>query len=324
MTLNEICLPVKENIESFHEYFKNTMKTKVSLLNLVLRYITMRKGKRVRPALVFLTASMVGKVSERSNIGAAMIELLHTATLVHDDVVDKALERRGVASINAEWNNKIAVLVGDYLLSRGLQISVNNDEFDFLKVTSKAVKRMSEGELLSMDKGRKLEITEEEYFQIISDKTASLLSSCCEIGALSATNDKTIHEKMCLYGEYVGIAFQLQDDLLDYLSKSSILGKPVGNDLKERKITLPLIYAFSKSSKSEVKEVFSKIKSGKLSNTDISEIIEFVKLKGGIEYTFNYAKSFVNKAKELLNDMPDSPSKISLLNFADFVIERKS
>lgn len=324
MTLNEICLPVKENIENFHEYFKNTMQTKVSLLNIVLRYITMRKGKRVRPALVFLTASMVGEISERSNIGAAMIELLHTATLVHDDVVDKALERRGVASINAEWNNKIAVLIGDYLLSKGLQVSVNNNEFEFLKVTSKAVQRMSEGELLSMDKSRKLEITEQEYFQIISDKTASLLSSCCEIGALSVTDDKIIHEKMCLYGEYVGIAFQLQDDLLDYLSKSSILGKPVGNDLKERKITLPLIFAFSQSTKSEVKEIFKKIKAGKLTSSDISEIIEFVKIKGGIDYTYNKAISYSNQAKELIKDFPDSPSKTSLLNFADFVVERKS
>ncbi len=324
MTLNEICFPVKVNIENFHEYFKESMKTKVSLLNLVLRYITMRKGKRVRPALVFLTASMIGQISERTNIAAAMIELLHTATLVHDDVVDKAMERRGVASINAEWNNKIAVLVGDYLLSKGLQISVNNNEFEFLKVTSKAVKRMSEGELLSMDKGRNFEITEDEYFQIISDKTASLLSSCCEIGALSVSDDKILQEKMSLYGEYVGIAFQLQDDLLDYLSKSSILGKPVGNDLKEKKITLPLIYAFSKSTKSEVKEVYKKIKGGKLSNFDISEIIEFVKLKGGIDYTIAKADEYVALAKKILNDFPNSPSKNSLIGFADFVVDRKS
>lgn len=324
MTLNDICLPVKSNLEEFNDYFKSLMQTKVSLLNLVLRYITKRKGKQVRPALVFLSAKLVGEINPRSNIGAAMIELLHTATLVHDDVVDMASERRGVASINAEWNNKIAVLVGDYLLSRGLLNAVNNDEFEFLKVTSNSVKRMSEGELLSIEKSKSVEITEEEYYQIIGDKTASLLSSCCEVGAISATDDKEKQLAMRMYGEYVGIAFQLKDDILDFESKSSILGKPVANDIKEKKITLPLIYAFSKASKSEGKAIQKIIKNGNLKTKDIEEVINFIKKYNGIVYAQEQALNYSNKAKEQIAQFPDSDAKKSLMEFADFVISRSS
>lgn len=324
MTLNDICLPVKSNLEEFNDYFKSLMQTKVSLLNLVLRYITKRKGKQVRPALVFLSAKLVGEINPRSNIGAGMIELLHTATLVHDDVVDMASERRGVASINAEWNNKIAVLVGDFLLSRGLLNAVNNDEFEFLKVTSNSVKRMSEGELLSIEKSKSVEITEEEYYQIIGDKTASLLSSCCEVGAISATDDKDKQLAMRMYGEYVGIAFQLKDDILDFESKSSILGKPVANDIKEKKITLPLIYAFSKASKSESKTIQKIIKNGNLKTKDIEEVINFIKKYNGIVYAQTQAKNYSNKAKEQIAQFPDSDAKNSLIEFADFVISRSS
>ncbi len=324
MTLNDICLPVKSNLEEFNDYFKSLMQTKVSLLNLVLRYITKRKGKQVRPALVFLSAKLVGEINPRSSIGASMIELLHTATLVHDDVVDKASERRGVASINAEWNNKIAVLVGDYLLSRGLLNAVNNNEFEFLKVTSNSVKRMSEGELLSIEKSKSVEITEEEYYQIIGDKTASLLSSCCEVGAISATDDKEKHLALKMYGEYVGIAFQLKDDILDFESKSSILGKPVANDIKEKKITLPLIYAFSKASKSEGKTVQKIIKNGNLKTKDIEDVINFIRKYDGIIYAQAQALEYSKKAKLQIEHFPESDAKKSLFEFADFVISRSS
>ena len=222
------------------------MRTKVPLLELIIRYITKKKGKQVRPALVFLSAELCGGINNRSYIGAALVELLHTATLVHDDVVDEAKKRRGLPSINAAWTNKIAVLIGDYLLAKGLLIAIENEEFTFLKATSRTVRRMSEGELLQIQKSKEILLDEDIYFKIISDKTASLMASCCEIGAISATEDTEIHAVLRNFGELIGIAFQIKDDIFDYVSKSSILGKPVGNDLKEKKFTLPLIFSISK------------------------------------------------------------------------------
>ncbi len=323
MSLSEIAKIVKPNIEEFNTYFDEVMRTKVALLNLVLKYIALRKGKQVRPTLVFLSAGAVGSISKRSHIGAAMIELLHTATLVHDDVVDKAEERRGVASINANWNNKIAVLVGDFLLSKGLLESVENDEFQFLKVTARAVRRMSEGELMAVDKIKSFDISEEEYYQIISDKTASLLSACCEVGAISVTDDKSIHKKLELFGEYLGIAFQIKDDILDYESKSTILGKPVGNDIRERKVTLPLIYAFRNSESGEAKKIFKKMKSGNLSSVEVQSIIDFAEKNGGLDYSRTKAEEYRNLALEQIASFEDTEYKSALLNFADFVISRK-
>jgi len=324
MSIKEIGKPVRNDIEIFNKYFKELMETKVSLLNLVLGYITMKKGKQVRPTLVFLTSRMMNGETNRANVAAALVELLHTATLIHDDVVDNASERRGIASINAVWKNKIAVLVGDFLLSKGLLTAVDNNEFEFLKISSNAVKRMSEGELLSIEKSKSLEITEEEYFSIISDKTASLLSTCCEMGAVSASASEEERKIMALYGEYVGIAFQLKDDIFDYVSKSITIGKPVGNDLKEKKITLPLIYAFANSPKNESKEIYKLIKKGKLTNKDIDLIIEYVKSKDGLDYAWALAEKYAADAKKLLENFKDSEYKTSLLNFADFAVTRKS
>ncbi len=322
MNIKDIGKPVSEHISEFNKYFKSMMKSDVALLNLILKYITRKSGKQVRPTVLLLAAEMCGKANQRSYVGAAMVELLHTATLIHDDVVDDAKERRGIASINAEWNNKISVLIGDFLLSRGLLSAIDGDEFQFLKATSKAVKRMSEGELLSIQKSKDLEVDEEIYFKIISDKTASLMAACCEIGAISACDNEEYHQALCQYGENVGIAFQIRDDIFDYVSKSITIGKPVGNDLKEKKITLPLIHAFSKSDKKEIKKISKLIKSGNMKRKDINYIIDYVNRSNGIEYAREKAIEYSNAAKQSISIFPDSIAKESLLKFADFVIGR--
>lgn len=322
MDLKTISKPISSDLDEFNGYFKNLMKTDVALLNLVLRYITSRKGKQIRPILVFLSAGLCGDISKRTHIGAAMIELLHTATLVHDDVVDKAQERRGMPSINKEWGNKIAVLVGDYLLSLGLQTSVNNDEFRFLKITSRAVQLMSESELLAIDKTRSFSVDEDTYFKIINGKTASLISSCCEIGAYSSSNKEQDAENLKNFGTNLGLAFQIRDDLLDYVSKSSVIGKPVGNDLKEKKITLPLIYALNSTDKSKRKEIISKIKSEKLNKSDINYILDFVKGEGGVTYAQDKAKELCKNAKSIISQYPDNTYKKSLFDLTDFIVER--
>jgi octaprenyl-diphosphate synthase len=322
MSLKELSKPVEQDLKEFNKFFKEQMKTNVSLLNLIIQYMTRKRGKQVRPTLVFLSALLCGDISRRSYTGAAMIELLHTATLIHDDVVDEASERRGMASINATWNNKIAVLIGDFLLSKGLLASIDKGEFDFLRATSHAVRRMSEGELLQIQKSREIDIDEETYFKIISDKTASLMASCCEIGAISATDDKDTHMKMRQFGEYLGIAFQIKDDIMDYQSRSSIIGKPVGNDLKEKKLTLPLIHAFTNVSKSETKRIVRIIKSGGMSRKAINEVIDFARENGGITYSEVKALEYSRKAIDLINDFPDSEAKQSLEGIARFVVER--
>ncbi|MFP4369553.1 MAG: polyprenyl synthetase family protein [Candidatus Kapaibacterium sp.] len=323
-TIKKISLPVQEHLPEFNKFFKEQMRTDVPLLNIILRYITQRKGKQVRPTIVFLSAELCGGVSRRSYVGATMIELLHTATLVHDDVVDHASERRGLPSINAAWNNKISVLIGDFLLAKGLLTSVTNTEYDFLNATSKAVQRMSEGELLSIEKSRSLDVDEEIYFRIISDKTASLMSSCSEIGALSACNDPEKVGALARYGEMVGIAFQIRDDIFDYVSKSTTIGKPVGNDLKEKKLTLPLVYAFSEAPAKEVRLIKKMIKSGKLKKKDIKEIISFVEDYGGIEYAIDKSREYSAKAVDSLKLFDDSEAKESLKAFAEFVVMRHS
>ena len=322
MNIKEIAKPIEHHIKDFNSYIKKLMKSDVSLLNLIISYMTKKKGKQVRPVMVFLTAELCGGVNHRSYVGAAMVELLHNATLIHDDVVDESGERRGIASINAAWNNKIAVLIGDYLLGKGLLTSIDQGEFDFLRATSRTVRRMSEGELLQIQKSMDIDFDEETYFKIISDKTASLMSTCCEVGALSATDDKSISEALRDYGEYVGIAFQIRDDIFDYVGKSSAIGKPVGNDLKEKKITLPLIESFRNSSKKEAKEVLKLIKNGDISKKDIKKVVEYVSNYGGIKYAEEKAREFTDKALAILNTFDDSPSKKSLVDFANFVIKR--
>lgn len=322
MTLTDIGAPIASHLEEFQPFFKEMLRSKTALLELVIRYMTRRRGKQVRPTLVFLAAAACGETGRRSYVGAAMVELLHTATLVHDDVVDEADERRGMASINAVWKNKVAVLVGDFLLSRGLIIAVENEEFDFLRITSGAVRRLSEGELLQIQKSRQRSIDEETYFRIISDKTASLISACCEIGAISTTHDTAKHKALREYGEYVGLAFQIRDDVLDYISRSKVLGKPVANDLREKKITLPLIYACSQAAPKEAKHIINTVKSKKLTDESITSVMEFTERYGGIKYAVGRAREFADNAQKSLVALPDSAAKKSLIAFADYSISR--
>ncbi|MCX6149906.1 MAG: polyprenyl synthetase family protein [Ignavibacteriales bacterium] len=321
INLENISNPIKEELAQFNELFKQSMKSKVGLVDLVTRYILKQKGKKIRPLLVLLSSKVAGEISIRTYRGAILVELLHSATLIHDDVVDNADKRRGLPSINAIWKNKVSVLMGDYLLSRGLMIAVDGKDFDFLGIITNAVKRMSEGELLQIGKTKKLDIDEETYFKIISDKTASLLSTCCQIGAASSTTDIELHEAMRKYGENIGMAFQIRDDILDYIGTSSLIGKPLGGDIKEKKITLPLIHSLSKADKPEASKIIKLIKiGGKKDN--IKEIIGFVKKYNGIEYAEKIALEFSKTAKANLAAFPDSPSKTSLEALADFIVER--
>ncbi|MBM2814237.1 MAG: Polyprenyl synthetase [Ignavibacteria bacterium] len=324
MNLKDIEAPVAHHLEEFNHFFKSQMLSEVALLNLIIKYLTKKKGKQVRPLLVFLSAQLCGKVSNRTHIGAAMVELLHTATLIHDDVVDLSTERRGMRSINAEWNNKIAVLIGDYLLARGLLSALDTKEFEILQCTSKSVRRMSEGELLQIEKSKRTNTDEKIYYKIISFKTASLLSTCCEVGAISATSDTSMHEALSNFGENLGMAFQIRDDIFDYQDNGKIIGKPVGNDLKEKKITLPLIYALATAPKHLSKEIHKKVKEKKINQKEIKTIIEFVNHYGGIAYSEQKAKEFSEKAVDYIIPLKDSPAKTSLIKFAEFVIERDS
>lgn len=321
MTIDDISKPIAPHIAEFNTIFRKQMKSSTLLLDTVVNYIIKQKGKRVRPILTLLSAAVCGEVSYRTHIGATMVELLHTASLVHDDVVDDAASRRGMASINAVWKNKISVLVGDYLLSRGLLIAVENNEYNFLQVTSASVKRMSEGELLQIQKSRQLDIDEETYFKIISDKTASLISGCCEIGAMSVSDNPRDRQDLRHYGELVGCAFQIRDDVFDYVSRKSLIGKPVGNDVKEKKFTLPLIYSFTQAPRSESKAIMKIIKS-KSAKMDVSAVVDFVHHHGGIEYANRKAQSIVDEAKHIISRFPDSSAKSSLLHFAEYVIAR--
>ncbi|MEJ5287016.1 MAG: Heptaprenyl diphosphate synthase (all-trans) [Candidatus Kapaibacterium sp.] len=320
--LDQITLPVSKELEKFEEYFRSVLKTDIGLLDTVVRYLVSRKGKRIRPLLIFLSANLVGEVNERTFIGATMVELLHTATLVHDDVVDEAQERRGILSINAKWNNKIAVLLGDFLLAKGLLIAIENNEFEFLHVLSEAVKLMSEGELLQIQTSREFETDENRYFEIIYSKTASLISACCEIGCLSVTDDKEMRAKLKEFGKLIGLAFQIRDDIFDYIGKTSIIGKPVGNDIREKKITLPLIYALQKVSDKEAKAIVNIVKSNK-KRKDVKEVIDFVIENDGIGSAQATAIDFINKAKRILQEFPNNSARESLLRLADYIVERE-
>lgn len=322
MNLNDITRPIKTELEEFNKFFKSNLKTDIPLLNLIIRYLTYKKGKQLRPALVFLSAAISGGITHRTYIGAAMVELLHTATLVHDDVVDDADERRGIASINKKWNNKIAVLLGDFLLSKGLLTAIENKEYVFLDIISRVVRQMSEGELLAIEKSRTLRVSEDDYLKIINAKTASLLGACCEIGALSATDNEIIQQKLRDFGIYCGLAFQIRDDIFDFTSSNFEIGKPVGNDLKEKKITLPLIYSLDKISPDDAKKIIKTIKKGNISKKQINEIVDIIKEKGGIDYAKSKAYHYLELAKSSLEIFPDNIFKTSLLNFAEFVVAR--
>jgi octaprenyl-diphosphate synthase len=321
--LDTISQTIKEELSRFNELFKQSMKSNVGLVDLVARYILKQKGKKIRPLLVLLSGKIAGGINERTYRGAILVELLHTATLIHDDVVDAADKRRGLPSINAIWKNKVSVLMGDYLLSRGLMIAVEGKDFDFLGIITDAVRRMSEGELLQISKTRKLDIDEETYFKIISDKTASLLSTCCRIGAASSSENTEYRESMRSFGENIGIAFQIRDDILDYVGTSSIIGKPLGGDIKEKKITLPLIYSLRNAGKPEASKIISIVKNGS-GKAGIKEIINFVNKYDGINYASKVALNYSERAKENLKIFPEGSSKSALQSLVDFIISRSN
>lgn len=299
------------------------MSSQVALLNRITHFIVNRKGKQMRPMFVFLVAKMVsdGRVNERTYRGASVIELIHTATLVHDDVVDDSNRRRGFFSINALWKNKIAVLVGDYLLSKGLLLSIDNNDFDLLKIISVAVREMSEGELLQIEKARRLDITEDIYYEIIRQKTATLIAACCSLGAASVRPDSVEVEKMRHFGELIGMAFQIKDDLFDYGNER--IGKPTGIDIKEQKMTLPLIYVLNHVPPKEKAWLINSVKNHNKDKKRVNEVISFVKDNGGLQYAVAKMKEFQKKALTLLEDYPDSPYKESLTLMVNYVIERK-
>lgn len=310
-------------MELFESKFKEAMISKVPLLNRITHYIVRRKGKQMRPMFVFLVAKMVsdGDFNERTYRGASIIELIHTATLVHDDVVDDSNRRRGFFSLNALWKNKIAVLVGDFLLSKGLLLSIDNDDFDILKLISIAVREMSEGELLQIEKARKLDITEAIYFDIIRQKTATLIAACCGIGAASVGSEAEEVENMRQFGELIGIAFQIKDDLFDYSDEK--IGKPTGIDIKEQKMTLPLIYALNNCDSKDKKWLINSVKNHNRNPKRVKEVIAFVKEKGGIEYTTSKMQDYQQEALNILEPYPSSEYKNSLVKMVNYVIERK-
>jgi len=297
------------------------MKSNVLLLDKIMSYIVKRKGKQMRPMFVFLAAGTVGEIQESTFRGASLIELLHTATLVHDDVVDDSNYRRGFFSISALWKNKIAVLVGDYLLSKGLLLSVEHKDFNMLSIVSTAMKDMSEGELLQMEKARRLDISEDVYFEIIRQKTASLIASCCEIGASSSNANEATIEKMRLFGEKVGMAFQIKDDLFDYGTKE--IGKPLGIDIKEKKMTLPLIYALQMASWGQKRKIINIIKNHSHVSAKVQEVIDFVKQSGGIEYAIKLMGQYKEEALAMLSEFPDSEYKTSLSGMVNYTISRE-
>jgi octaprenyl-diphosphate synthase len=307
-------------MKAFEQKFRSFMKSDVRLLDQIMNYIIRRKGKQIRPMFVFLSAGVNGTIADSTYRGAALIELLHTATLVHDDVVDDSNYRRGFFSVNALWKNKIAVLVGDYLLSRGLLLSVDNGDFDLLKIVSRAVRELSEGELLQIEKARRLDINEEVYYEIIRQKTASLIASCCAVGASSVQADPEVVTRMHTFGEKVGIAFQIKDDLFDY--GDAEVGKPLGIDIKEKKMTLPLIYALNKSTWLEKRRIINVVRNESHKPRKVAEVIAYVKDSGGIEYAQRVMHRYVEEASELLNTFPPSEYRDSLGQLVQFTIER--
>lgn len=323
MNLDEIIAPIRDEAKIFNSEFKKATRSSVGIVDTIARYILRQKGKKIRPILVLLSAEASGGINPSTYRAATLVELLHTATLIHDDVVDSADTRRGLASINAVWKNKVGVLMGDYLLSRGLLLSLENDEFGFLKICSVAVKRMSEGELLQIQKSRQFRMDEETYFKIISDKTASFMATCCELGAASACRDVETISHFRNFGEFIGLAFQIRDDVLDYEGKKATLGKPIGGDIRERKVTLPLIYAFENAPKRVANSVLRVLKKGK-SGSRIKEVIDFAENFGGIERAHRKAEEYIVRARREIEGIKDSSAKDSLLKLTDFVVERVS
>ena len=321
--VSQIKLPIEYEMELFEKKFQLSMSSKVALFNRITHYIVNRKGKQMRPMFVFLVAKMVsnGEVSERTYRGASVIELIHTASLVHDDVVDDSNRRRGFFSVNALWKNKIAVLVGDFFLSKGMLLCIDNNDFDLLKIISVAVREIVEGELLQIEKARKLDITEDIYFEIIRQKTATLIAACCSLGAASVKPNTEDVERMRKFGELIGIAFQIKDDLFDY--GDAQIGKPTGIDIKERKMTLPLIYTLNNASNKERSWLINSVKNHNRDSKRVKQVINFVKDNGGLDYAIESLKDYQQRALELLQTYPSSPYKESLELMVNYVIDRK-
>jgi octaprenyl-diphosphate synthase len=320
LKLNDIQKPISSELEIFEEKFKASMKSSVPLLDRITHYIVKRKGKQMRPMFVFFSAGMCGGISESTYRGAALVELLHTATLVHDDVVDNANLRRGFFSVNALWKNKVAVLVGDFLLAKGMSLSVENKDFGLLEIVSEAVQQIIEGELLQIEKARRLDINESVYFDVIRQKTASLIASCCACGAASAQADAETIAKMHAFGEKVGIAFQIKDDLFDFGTDD--VGKPLGNDIKEKKMTLPLIYALNQANRKERQHIIKLVKYHHEDKEKVDEVVNFVRASGGMEYAHAKMMEYQQQAFDILNSFPDSPYRQGLEQLVRFTTQR--
>lgn len=321
MNLSDIIEPIHAELDRFDDYFREAIRSKVAFVDMITRYVVRRKGKRIRPSLVLLTAKACGEINEKSYRGAALVEILHTATLIHDDVIDDSNTRRGFPSINAVWKNKIAVLMGDFMLAKGLLLSLDNDDFKFLKIISDSVRRMSEAEILQTAKSRQLNMDEETYLKIISDKTASLISTCCQIGATSVTDDRDMLQRVKIFGDNIGMVFQIRDDVLDYTGRRSITGKPTGLDMKEKKLTLPLIHALAKAPGSHGKAILRIIKNG-AGRKDLQRVVDFANEYGGIEYATKKGEYYSTLAREAITPFPDSPAKESLTSVIDFFLTR--
>jgi octaprenyl-diphosphate synthase len=320
--LNEIRKPIHPEMQQFEKHFRESMKSNIPLINVITNYLLRRKGKQMRPMFVFLTAGLCGEITPSSFVAASLIELLHSASLIHDDVVDESYERRGFFSINALWKSKVSVLLGDYLLAKGLLLSVKEKEYELLRLVSDAVREMSEGELMQIQKSRKLNITKDEYFEIIRKKTATLIAACTACGAWSASKDDELTEKFRVFGEKVGMAFQIKDDLFDY-QKKGFIGKPTGNDIKEKKFTLPLIHALEVCPEKERKHIIKTIRKHNNNSGKVQEVIGFARTYGGLEYSETQMYEFRSEAMEILSEMPDNQHNKSLRDLVNYVVDRK-
>ncbi|RKD92197.1 polyprenyl synthetase family protein [Mangrovibacterium diazotrophicum] len=321
-SLDIIRKPIEKELDEFEDYFKNTIQSDIPLLSLIIQYVLRKKGKQMRPMFVFLAAKMNGEFNETSHMAASSIELLHTATLVHDDVVDESYERRGSFSINALWKNKLAVLVGDYILAKGLLLNIDNENYRFLQLISRSVKDMSEGEILQMRKSRKLDIDYETYFEIIEKKTASLIATSLAIGAASVTEDQCIVERMFEIGIDVGIAFQIKDDIFDYQAKG-ILGKPTGNDIKEKKITMPLLYVLSNSDEKERRRILHEVKRKHKNTAKVQELVKLVVDRGGLDYATEQMNIYRDRAIQKIMEFPETDARTALIELVNYVTTRK-
>ncbi|WP_321289590.1 polyprenyl synthetase family protein [uncultured Sunxiuqinia sp.] len=321
-SLDIIQKPIKDELNQFEDYFKKTIQSDIPLLSLIINYILRKKGKQMRPMFVFLAAKMTGEFNDSTYMAASSIELLHTATLVHDDVVDESYERRGSFSINALWKNKLAVLVGDYILAKGMLLNIDNENYNFLKLISRSVKDMSEGEILQLRKSRKLDIDYDTYFEIIEKKTASLIATSMAMGAASVSDDESLVEKLFRIGIDAGIAFQIKDDIFDYQAKG-LLGKPTGNDIKEKKITLPLLYVLSNSEEKEKRRILREVKRKNKNTSKVQELVNLVVERGGLEYATEQMNFYRDRAISEINNFPETDSRNAMIELINYVTTRK-